>query len=265
MIEILIPIYKEAPSADEDISLRQTFRVFGSRSIILVCPESLDIKKYHEYGSFETVRFPDRYFRDVHGYSELLLTAGFYQRFSAEYILICQPDAFVFRDDLEVWINSGYDYVGAPWLRSRDRIPLIKKMWDDTLEISRRLTHSGNSIAPKNKALLYNTVGNGGLSLRRRSACVDVLQKLAAVAAVYTAPENQNSFYAEDVFFSIEPARHQLPFFKPDFREACQFAIENKPARAMEINGNRLPMGCHNWPAERDYWRPYFLSLGYEI
>jgi hypothetical protein len=49
------------------------------------------------------------------------LSEEFYQAFTDfEFMLIYQLDAFVFRDELADWCRSGYEYIGAPWLRDRD-------------------------------------------------------------------------------------------------------------------------------------------------
>lgn len=57
-----------------------------------------------------------------------MLSAEFYERFLAwDYILLCQTDAFVFRDELADWCARGYDYIGAPWpLRPIYSNPLYK-------------------------------------------------------------------------------------------------------------------------------------------
>ena len=73
----------------------------------------------------------------MEGYNELLLSENFYTTFSAfKYILIYQPDSYVFRDELMEWCKEGYDYIGAPWLEDND------------------------------EQIKLNGVGNGGFSLR---------------------------------------------------------------------------------------------------
>ena len=63
--------------------------------------------------------FDPAYFTSIQGYNRLLLSTEFYQRFlGSAYLLICQLDVFVFRDELAGWVARGYDYVGAPWVSS---------------------------------------------------------------------------------------------------------------------------------------------------
>ena len=74
--------------------------------------------------------FNDTYFESIYGYNQLMLNVEFYEAFSKKYILIYQTDAFIFKDDLNYWCEKDYDYIGAPWIRSKEKLPLIKKIWD---------------------------------------------------------------------------------------------------------------------------------------
>jgi hypothetical protein len=66
--------------------------------IVFVQPEGLEndyITK--KYSNISVESFPKRYFENIEGYNELLLSASFYERFlDTKYILIYQLDAFVF-------------------------------------------------------------------------------------------------------------------------------------------------------------------------
>ncbi|WKS95604.1 DUF5672 family protein [Riemerella columbina] len=268
MIDIIIPIYKENPNNLETISITQTFRVLDRYDIFFVHPRGLDIsfyKKQFPQGLFHS--FDDHFFCNILGYNELMLSKLFYNQFQKQYILICQPDAFLFKDDLDYWVDQGYDYVGAPWLRSRQNIPYLKKLWDNTLYfLKSSINYQNNGKSQKNKSLLYNEVGNGGLSLRNRNKCLDVIHQLESVVRIYLKPENASQkFYAEDVFFSVEPSRHGISFSKPDYKKACLFAIENKQEMAMKWNQNALPFGCHRWDKELHFWKKYIEAYGYNL
>lgn len=256
MVDIVIPIYKETPTADEVISLQRCFSVLGRHPITFIHPQGLNLSAYEEYPGAQFEAFDEDYFTGIPGYNRLMLSPSFYQRFHREFILIYQPDCLVFRDELDFWAAQNYDYIGAPWLRSRPEIPVAKKSWDRGLAwIKTKMNYRGNGGMQKDKSLLYNAVGNGGLSLRRRERFLEVLTTLATAVQVYLQPENQSNFYAEDVFFSIEPQRHGLAFSKPDYRTACGFAIENKPEFGLKLNNGQLPFGCHRWNKEnRDFW-----------
>lgn len=119
----------------------------------------------------------------------------------------------------------------------------------------------GSGKTQKNKSLLYNQVGNGGFSLRKREKFIEVLKALSQQVAIYLNPINKSTFYAEDVFFSIEPKRNNINFKKPDYKEACLFAVENKVEKALAFNNQVLPMGCHRWDKEnRAFWEPFIRN-----
>lgn len=256
MTEILIPLYKPQPDLDDLKSLDQVFRVLGTWPIVWVCPKSLDLSAYAHYPAIRTERFDDTFFEGIPGYNRLMLSTEFYQRFSADYLLIYQTDAYVFQDSLQDWVDRGYDYIGAPWIRSRENIPFAKKLWDTTLANIGKIFNQ-NKNYQKDKSLLYNRVGNGGLSLRNRKAHIRVLEKLKDGVEIYLRPENQSNFYAEDVFFSIEPLRQGIDFKIPDWKEALGFAIENKQEKAFRILDGKLPFGCHRWNKEKRFWKNY--------
>lgn len=265
MVHIIVPIYRESPTEDDLISLQQLFRILGKHKITFVHPNNLNLENYRKFPALFTA-FEKDYFISILGYNRLMLSKIFYQNFSEKYLLIYQTDCFIFKDELLQWCEKGYDYVGAPWIRSRKEIPLFKLFFDRGIsKIKTLINFKGNNKVQKDKSLLYNAVGNGGLSLRKRDKFIQVLDKLEEVVNIYLDPKNSGQFYAEDVFFSIEPVRNCLEFSKPNYKEATHFAIENKQSEAMEINKGQLPFGCHRWNKERDFWKPYFSDQGYII
>lgn len=136
---VVIPIYKAAPSANEMQSIVRCFDVFKDRDIAYIAPQGLDMAAYPQAG---IATFDRRYFSSISSYSELCRSKVLYDTFSEyRYILIYQPDCWVFADRLDEFATLGYDYIGAPWFDVRD-------------------TSTGD-------ALEYGLVGNGGLSLRK--------------------------------------------------------------------------------------------------
>lgn len=266
MVDIVVPIYKEIPSVEDDVSLNRLFEVLGQYDITFVYPEGLELKHYKVFHSAYFKPFHPKFFSSIYGYNQLMMSALFYNSFHKEFILIYQTDAFVFQDDLTYWLAQQFDYVGAPWLGRFKQNPLLKQLWDYSLyEVRKIVNYKGIGKFQKNKSLLYNQVGNGGFSLRKREKFIDILTKIPEVVHVYLLPEISGNYFAEDVFFSIEPERHGIAFAKPDYRKACAFSIENKPEKAKKIIENQLPFGCHRWTQQKDFWRQDFENLGYKI
>jgi hypothetical protein len=211
----------------------------------------------------ETIEFPDENFVSIAAYSHLLLSPTFYEAFREfDYILIYQLDCLVFSNTLQAWCEKGFDYIGAPLFEKDVKPPRLSR------------------------------AGNGGLSLRRVQAFLDVLNspRIPSWDAVLTArlPDLNHlpiparwlkrirvirdarrgvKWYSreyglnEDLFWS-DRAR----LFHPSFRIApldiaLRFAFESHPRLCFENNGRKLPFGAHGWAKwDRAFWEPHILS-----
>ena len=99
----------------------------------------------------------------------------FYETIPTDTFLMFQLDSILFKKNKHL-INQflNYDYVGAPWEA--------------------------------------NEVGNGGLSIRKKSKMLEIIEK---------EPYNDDP---EDVFFSMNKT---VPLNKPSAKEAAHFSVEN--------------------------------------
>jgi len=263
-VAVVIPFYKDTLSAYEKISLHQCFKVLANYAIIAISPVNLTlpaaVTAYPFTGSFT---FDDVYFKDIRGYNRLMLSDAFYKRFlDYEYILIYQLDAFIFKDELTYWCNQRWDYIGAPWIKANpypDIFKAIKTKIKNYRDTRYNLYEDG---VPSDNQFSYK-VGNGGFSLRRTRKFYDICISQHELIEHYTA---QNSHYFnEDVFWSIEVNRKQKKLRIPGYKRALKFAFEFFPYRALAINNNQLPFGCHAWDLSIDFWKPIFKEHGYDI
>jgi len=150
-----------------------------------------ELSEYRE--KIKTVHLPYDNIK-VHEYSRLLTNeTSIYDNIDTETFLIFQTDTIIIKKNKEL-INQflHYDYVGAP-LRSYGDIPVA--------------------------------VGNGGLSLRKKSKMLEIMEKEDI--------ERRNE--PEDIFFS-NPLK--VDIYKPSVIEAGRFSIEN-----YFVCDN--PFGCH--------------------
>jgi len=108
-------------------------------------------------------------------YNHLLVSLDFYEKIPTEIFLIFQTDSIICESDKEL-INKflEYDYVGAPWKHHN------------------------------------NKVGNGGLSLRTKSASIDIINKF-----IYNGE-------AEDMFFTFNSSNANIP----NPTDAANFSVE---------------------------------------
>jgi hypothetical protein len=263
-VAVVMPFYKETLSAYEKIAISQCQNVLGAYPIIAIKPQSLALPVGIPPGMLlETIDFDDKYFKDIAGYNALMLSADFYKTFlEYEYILVYQLDAFVFKDDLPYWCSQGYDYIGAPWLREHaypDAIKALKSKAQYYLHTRYNIKKNGVPTFLQ----FENKVGNGGFSLRRIKPFYDLCIKMRAEIDSYLSHTAHE--YNEDMFWSIEVNRKKKILNIPSYKTGLKFSIENFPNRALELNNDQLPFGCHAWDKNPDFWRPIFEKYGYTI
>jgi hypothetical protein len=126
-------------------------------------------------------------------YSKLLIEETIvYDNIPTETFLIFQTDAIILeknKNNINDFLK--YDYVGAPWSEDND-------------------------------------VGNGGLSLRKKSKMLEIIEK--------ENPDRKG--LPEDLFFA---RAESVQLYKPDSYEASRFSVEN-------YLGCGEPFGCHKPP-----------------
>ncbi len=255
-----VPVYRDALSSDERVSVRHLEHFLGGFPVRLVAPSSLGTLPL----DFPVERFPAECFRSTSSYSRLLLSRGFYERFAAfDYLLVYQLDALVLSGDLLRWCRLGWDYLGAPWPEDPER----------------------PELGPER-------CGNGGLSLRRVEAFLEVLRERPAppwLRLLRTPlPDLDNLPVAQRAVKRLNVARDarrgvgwyashytlnedrfwsdRAVLFHPDFRvapvtAAADFAFERQPRQRYAANGGRPPFGAHAWARwDRAFWEPWLLE-----
>jgi hypothetical protein len=124
----------------------------------------------------------------INDYNNLMTNKNFIKSIPTEIFLIFQTDTMICEQHKDLIYNFlQYDYVGGPWKKN----------------------HSYGNI------ILDYQVGNGGLSLRRKSKMLEILDK-----CYY----NKNGKYNEDIYFSF--GCNDIIINKPLYKEALNFSIE---------------------------------------
>lgn len=146
---IVIPLYKVKPTELELKVINQGREIFKERDIFYVVPRGFDASAYAPEA---LVEFPEYYFHSLINYSELCCLEEFYQAFRQyDWMMIYQPDCWVFEDKLDEFCALGYDYIGAPW--------------------------------PKMPGIPEDGVGNGGFCLRSIPKFIHLTQNLQSCGA----------------------------------------------------------------------------------
>jgi hypothetical protein len=248
-VAIVIPFYKPVLDTEEMISLAHVRHFLDHYDRFLLAPSSLSTCGYED---FQVKRFADSFFTGIPAYSHLLLSPTFYEAFAGyEYILIYQLDALVFSDQLSSWCTFGFDYIGAPWLKS---------------------THHPEKG--------FSRCGNGGFSLRRIQSFLRVLNssRYRTEPAPYwrdvlTMPlpdlhkwrgwqrlQMRLRILHEDHFWADRAHLFDANFKVAPVTVGLQFAFECAPGYCYAQNNHRLPFGCHAWTKwDKTFWQPYLL------
>lgn len=239
-IAVVVPVYKNSLDPNEEKSLAQVFKILAGYKIIAAAPESLDTGgTYGRFPFYSFERFDDNFFKGIRGYNKLVLSHGFYERFSDfSYILIYQLDAYVFFDCLREWAAEGYDFIGAPWIPTKTKYFTLAGLLALAFN---RIFRKNDGTRPHNTFLFR--VGNGGFSLRKTETFKDITSRYEE--QIGKDLDDGKPFYPEDLWLYYELPRQTLK--KPGWKKALYFAYEQNPEKAFKINRRVLPFGCHAW------------------
>ena len=246
-IVVVIPTHKENLNLFELISLNQVVKVLKNYDIYILCPKKNNSNKYiNLHKNLKIIKFDNKYFNNIDSYNKFKLSNAFYSTFKKyDYILTYELDAFIFKDDIEKWINLGYDYIGAPWFENFNE------------------GYSNKLIG----------VGNSGFSIRHRLNTLNHLrqyfnptQKKLFKNVFFKSFDSKLEKYPnvfEDWFISNRLASFKTYKIAP-IDKALQFSFEYQPEKMFSLNQNQLPTGCHAWwRYNYNFWKPYIEKEGY--
>jgi len=250
---VLFPVYRSLDETELKV-LKQAVKMTEGYTCAFVTSQSFTPdESYEELKNLPVFRFNDAYFKSTYGYNQLMLSLEFYMRFeNFEYILIHQTDACLFKPELKYWCDRAYDYIGSPWYKPRKI---------DKTKLYRFLSKYCRFFYPERTIFrfkIFNNVGNGGLSLRKVDSFISILKNIPADIIEKYRENEKESFWFEDVFWSIEAPQFTKNFKKPDVNEALHFSFEFSPEKAYKKIGNQLPFGCHGFNRYNpNFWKQF--------
>jgi hypothetical protein len=129
-------------------------------------------------------------------YSLLLLDKNFWKEIQSDKVLTFQEDCISFRKGVDAFLR--YDYVGAPWT--------------------------------KKSKVSKSSIGNGGVSIRTRSAILEALERFhphdfsLRKERIKVLKGSDLMVIPEDIFYSLAFTKMKKKF--PRYEEAKEFSIE---------------------------------------
>jgi hypothetical protein len=261
---IVIIAHKSILSKNEETSLLQCSKIFSNYPIKFICPKGLDVQVYKELLPDANIDFIDKkWHSSYHMFSMLKVDKLLYKKYKKfKYILFYEADAWVFRDELKYWGDKNFDNIGAPWFE-------------------------GHAAGNSTKII---GVGNGGFCLRKNESCLRVIKRLQVIkvarmfwfksylqalipfAKVLTICRNRlkikdveklnafilNKEVLEDRYWSEGMGDVFSDFKVADIESSIRFSFEVRPSLLFEMNGHKLPFGCHAWEKyEPEFWKQF--------
>jgi hypothetical protein len=276
---VSIPVYKSDPDRYEIVSFNQSLKILFNHPICLVTFENLDISFYTQLFQKSGIKYSVEYFdksffESLASYNRLLMLKDFYLRFKEfDYMLIYQLDAYVFRDELDYWCGQGYDFIGAPLLEDKSGIDKKYFLHGGNGGLSLRkiswcikfLSFIGPVIKPLTvyKILKPEIKGNwfyyficlilkvlgyhNNVDYFRRKTWIN--EDMLFNMGLYVAWVDRALYPGETWIYPKLPPKEI----------AMKFSFERYPSYLYQLNGNKLPFGCHAWVKyEYDtFWKKY--------
>ena len=260
--------------------MSQCASVLSKHDKILVCPRGMATDQYTALlPGLRIFPVDPKWMRTYSAYNDFKSSPLIYSALQEEYrFMLChEPDAFVFRDEVEQWCDSGFDYIGAPWFSGRPDYP------DDAHIVG--VGNSGFSLRNNDAHVRANRIVKLLESPRelwseyRDRSLAGRLAGVPTVAVKSLGIGNSTNYHLrapylrwrnkiehEDLFWTQQVAR-VLPWFKvADADAAMRFSFEILPHKLYEMTGHQLPFGCHGWfKFGLEFWRPFIEAEGHEL
>ena len=271
LVAVVVPMTNRSELLpDEEISLRHLRQFLGNYDKFLVAPAGMNIM----IDGIDTKKFPARFFGSAAAHNRLLGSPEFYNQFlDYEYIFFYHLDSLAFSDQLAAWCGAGWDYIGPPFMNC-EATPWVKEPRVGNggftllrVESALKVIHNRHRQQPLSFWLDLFT--RHGSQLQPAIRCMEKIYScfpgssiLRRVLDEWRWSEQPNNNSRNNDMFWSDHARRYLPQFKvATFEEGLRFAFEAAPRKCLEINGGRMPFGCHAWGRyDREFWSAHLLS-----
>ena len=259
-VVIIIPTHRSFISDEDKISLAHLKKYLHKYDIFFVIPKNISSTTFQSYG-YRVRQVDANFFGTIRRANEMYLNKRFYETFKTyDFMLIYQLDALIFSDQLENWINSGYDFIAAPWFRPIVGYLSHKKGYP----ISGG--NGGFSLRNIQKALKILDIVNKSATRRSKNSLIRKFWFLLALLTgkshkIWLKAPADNYPFNEDGFWSYEAPKYDPSYKVAPFKEALKFSFEKFPRQCFELNNQQLPFGCHAWTKyDRNFWTKFILS-----
>jgi Protein of unknown function (DUF5672) len=267
-VAILIPMSSRTELTEEEkISMRQLLHHLPSYDKFMLVPEGLELS----FNGFQTMWFPRKYFGSAGAHGKMLGTRDFYRKFlDYEFVFFFHLDSLAFSDQLEKWCSAGVDYIGPPWIRCEDSPwvdrPRVGNGGFTLLRVESAIKAITNRYLAKPSSFWFDLFTNS--TPRSMVGTMEWIEKMfpwfwpvKRLLQEWREMEDPAGHNRNNDIFWSDLAPHYLPGFKvATLEQGLEFAFEVSPKTCFEMNGRRMPFGCHAWAKyDRSFWEPHIV------
>ena len=245
---IVTPFHKSSLNESEKLSLKTIQKHFKNEKKFLV---TFDENKI-DLPNFERINFSKIFFENIQGYNNLCTSAEFYRSFlDFEYMLICQLDVIVLKNDLSEFISKNISYIGAPTGKKSPFDRSRKKLWgrryfcNGGFSLRKtndfiRVLESSKIGYPFNYLTIYECLKSG--FYRYIKLYLRTLFSKNIYKGEYFA---KNLYIKEDSFWTYFAPLFYKKYSLPTIDQANSFCFDGNPNFFYKMNKYKLPMALH--------------------
>jgi hypothetical protein len=264
---VIIPVHNPQLLDNEKLSLQACKVHLSNFDCFLLYPDSMDISAYTNICQNLLLKpLPAQWLASIEAYNRMKVSLDFYHLFSEyTHMLTYELDAYIFNNDLKAANAFKFDFIGAPFFEG---------YWEATPN------------AP------FIAGCNSGFSVRNIASCIQVLQSMQKFRfrwvlhqlflsrfkplkdAINRWTKNNYDVFISGKFGFYFGGFHLnedliwtevVPQLFPSFSiappmAALQFSFEYNLPQSLKLNGGKLPLGCHAWHRNPEFWDAYISA-----
>lgn len=245
---IVVPLHKGELNEYEQISLKtiQKHFIYEKKFLLTYFENKINIP------NFEKKIFDRKHFKNIESYNDLCLSIDFYKSFlDYEYILICQLDVIVIKNEILKYIHEKLSYIGAPTGKKNPFFRKEKKLW-----ARRYFCNGGFSLRNVNDFI--NTLESSKVSFPLNYLVIYECMKSGFLKyfklyfkTFFSKNKFKGEFFAknfylkEDTFWTYFSNLFNKDFKLPTLRQSTSFSFDGEPYFYYKKNKFKLPMALH--------------------
>ena len=245
---IVTPFHKSDLSDNEKLSLKTIQKHFKYEKKFLVTFHDNKI----DFPNFERINFNKNFFENIQGYNNLCTSTKFYRTFlDFEYMLICQLDVIVLKNNLSEFMSRNISYIGAPTGKKSPFDRSRKKLWGRRYFCNggfslRKITdfisvlESSKVRYPFNYLTIYECLKSGFFKY------INLYLKTLFSKSIYKGEFfAKNLYIKEDSFWTYFAPLFYNKYSLPTIDQANSFCFDGNPNFFYKMNNYKLPMALH--------------------